>query len=335
LTIQMSERVPSLSLREPVSSPGGALRMSGREESGRELHPSEKSLPNYVRIGFEYATGRETPALLKRVIGGAALLDASILAIDDALDNSMYRAGRLCLHRQVGVMPAVLHSVVMSTQALDALSEAMALAGTPVDYQVRIYQVMNSFVQGAYGGAIIELELRKLTDFQPFMLEQYLKMIYAITGLHVKAGVECGQLLGGRMPDETVSRAAEALGVIRQVLDDFDDYFEEHHEPFGDIRGGLNRLPEILFKRMGGSRDQVMRALDAGRTEEARELVLNERVRREMYEFCMAEVAKIRVEGVPLALSSLIGDVGAILAHRTNRRLVEGEGWNSGAEESR
>jgi geranylgeranyl pyrophosphate synthase len=286
------------------------------EESARELHPSEKSLPNYVRIGFEYATGREIPASLKKVIGGASLLDASILTVDDALDDSMYRAGRLCLHRQVGVMPAVLHAVVMSTQAIDALTEAMTLAGTPVDCQVLIYQVMNSFVQDAYGGAILELELRKLTDFHPLMLEHYVRMIHAITGLHVKAGVECGQLLGGRRPDATVSRAAKALGVIRQVLDDFDDYFDEHHEPFGDIKGGLNRLPEILFKRMGGSRDQVLRALEAGRTEEARALVLNDKVRGEMHEFCVAETSKIRVEGVPLALSSLVGDIGAILSRR-------------------
>ncbi|WP_224249052.1 polyprenyl synthetase family protein [Hyalangium gracile] len=282
----------------------------------RELHPSEKSLPNYVRIGFEHATGRVIPASLEAVLRGASLLDASILTVDDALDDSMYRAGRLCLHRQVGVMPAVLHAVVMSTQALDAFTEAMTLAGTPVDCQVRIYQVLNSFVQGAYGGAILELELKKLTDFQPLMLEQYLRMIHAITGLHVKAGVECGQLLGGRQPDPVVSQAAEALGVIRQVLDDFDDYFDEHHEPFGDLKAGLNRFPELLFKRMGGSREQVLRALEAGRPQEARALVLNEQVRREMYEFCMEETSRIRVEGVPPALISLVGDIGAILSRR-------------------
>jgi geranylgeranyl pyrophosphate synthase len=290
--------------------------MSGGETSVRELHPSEKSLPNYVRVGFEYATGREIPASLQVALRGAALMDASILTIDDALDDSMYRAGRLCLHRQVGVMPAVLHAVVMKTQAFDALAEAMTLAGTPADYQARIYQVMNAFVQGAYGGAILELELRKLTDFQPLMLELYVRMIHAITGLHVQAGVECGQLLGGRLPDATVSRAAKALGVIRQVLDDFDDYFDEHHEPFGDLKGGLNRFPEILFKRMGGSRDKALRALEAGRTGEVRALVLNEQVRGEMYAFCMAEMSKIRVEGVPLALRSLVGDVEAILSRR-------------------
>ena len=41
-------------------------------------------------------------------------------------------------------------------------------------------------------------------------------------------------------------QACQSAGRIRQIVDDFEDYYSEHHEPFGDFLQGKNRLPESI-----------------------------------------------------------------------------------------
>lgn len=80
------------------------------------------------------------------------------------------------------------------------------------------------------------------------------------------------------------------MGIIRQICDDFDDYFNFHHEPFGDFISSNNRLPELLFKKNNGNRLQVLELLQKNDLKKARDLVLNDKVRYELYQFCKKEL---------------------------------------------
>lgn len=111
-------------------------------------------------------------------------------------------------------------------------------------------------------------------------------MIRLFTGGHMKFGLEIGQLLQNKKIDSNLSKIFERLGKIRQIVDDFEDYFPEHHEPFGDFIAESNRLPELIFKKNKGDRKKVLELIKRNEFNKARQLVLSEKVRNEMYSFC-------------------------------------------------
>jgi Polyprenyl synthetase len=131
---------------------------------------------------------------------------------------------------------------------------------TPPHLRLQLYQAINAFAEDMYTGQRLDLHAREDNGYQPSMIDRYRRVVFLITGSRVRLGFDCGQLLAGQAPNAAFGRAGCAVGVVRQVLVDFDYYFDEHHEPFGDCLGGLNRLPELLFKRNGGVRAEVVRA---------------------------------------------------------------------------
>jgi len=120
-------------------------------------------------------------------------------------------------------------------------------------------------------------------------LKNYFKMITLFTGGHIKYSIEIGQLLANKEPDHSISVAAVSLGIIRQIIDDFNDYFKRHHEPFGDFLSESNRLPEILFKKFGGSRKKALNLLEKGSVDDFLLMVLNKKVREEIVKYCDRE----------------------------------------------
>lgn len=301
--------------------PGASQRQPAPAESAwpkrdAQIHPFEKSLPNYVRIGFEYAAGAPIPDEALTGLFDLSLLDTSVLVIDDILDGSRSRAGRPSLHRDRGVNSAIVEAMLMASESVEAFGAVADAVGTPVPYRLRIHELVNRYLSDMYHGQRLDLEARLDADDGEATMQRYTEIISLITASHVRFGLECGQSLAGARPDPQISRAAEALGRMRQMLDDFHDYFDDHHEPFGDFKNALNRLPEILFKRAGGSRDTVMRALAAGRTEEARDLVLTAATREAIHSRCAAELAVVTQARPTLDLTPLAEDIRPVLSRR-------------------
>jgi geranylgeranyl pyrophosphate synthase len=281
-----------------------------------EIHPFGKSLPNYIRIGYEYAARRPLPDDLLTRLHDVSLLDTSVLVIDDILDSSRERAGRPCLHRERGVNTAIVEAMLMSSRSITALGDVAEGLGTAPEHLLRIHQLANAYTEDMYTGQRLDLAARQDPGFGDPVVERYQQIISLITSSHVCLGFAWGQLLADRAPDPALDRAGRSVGLVRQMLDDFHDYFDDHHEPFGDFKGGLNRLPEILFKQAGGIRADVLAALAQGRTTTARELVLTERTRTLIYDRCAAQLSALVQVDAPVDLFGLAGDIGPVLSRR-------------------
>jgi geranylgeranyl pyrophosphate synthase len=182
--------------------------------------------------------------------------------------------------------------MLLQAEATRVLSQIAAAIQTPAIRESQLHVLTADYIQAMYTGQGLDLAARRDRAFEPWMLDRYRAIVVNITGSHVRFGLECGQLLAGYDPDTELSSAAEAIGIVRQVRDDFDDYFDDHHEPFGDFVGGLNRLPELLFKQEGGNRDDVTRLLALGKHGDARQAVLTDGIRRKIHAYCEAELSR-------------------------------------------
>ena len=75
-----------------------------------------------------------------------------------------------------------------------------------------------------------------------------------------------------------------------------------------------NRLPEIVFKMNGGKREDVESFLLKKEYNKARELILNKKVRKELYNFCKIELEKIKKIETSFNYIGIIEDFERILS---------------------
>ena len=129
----------------------------------------------------------------------------------------------------------------------------------------------------------------------------------------MKFPLEIWQILANKEVDENLSKIAISLGIIRQICDDFDDYFPVHHEPFGDFLSHSNRLPEIIFKLWWWNVEEVEAFIIQGGYDEARNLVLSEKNKTRLYDYCYEEMAKVRSWKTSFGYSEMIEDFSRIL----------------------
>ncbi|GHH32307.1 polyprenyl synthetase family protein [Lentzea cavernae] len=277
------------------------------------LHPYDKSLARYVRIGYLFAAGETLPAEADDEVSAVSQSDTSMLVIDDILDDSASRAGKPALHVSQGIKAAIVEAMLLHAAAVDGIRRAAERLGTPDWARARIYLRFNDYLSEMYHAQSLDLAARDDHGFEPWMLERYEKIIAGVTASHVTTGLECGQLLAGAEPNPDLTRAGSAIGMVRQVRDDVDDYFDDHHEPFGDFTGGLNRLPELVFKRHHGDREKVLELLAAGMTREARDLVLTYEARQEIYGYCQSIRTAVPVGEAASFLQPLESDLTGIL----------------------
>jgi len=138
-------------------------------------------------------------------------------------------------------------------------------------------------MRGIYEGQKIDKDLEETETITTETLDKYFLMTKKFTGGHIRYGLEIGQLLAGKVPDKDVSLIAELLGINRQIVDDFEDYFKAHHHPFGDIKRGAKRIPEIFFTLQGGNRMAVLEKIEKKDFAGVIDLVLTKKVRNSLY----------------------------------------------------
>jgi geranylgeranyl pyrophosphate synthase len=278
-----------------------------------ELRRHRSALTAYIHQGYRHATGHPMPPDARTLVEQAAGLDTSMLIIDDLLDESRERAGRPCHFRIVGTKQAIVDAAIVRAQAIDSLSLVMHALATPVPQRLGVMERVHRLEHSLYTGQRLDLEARGEPGFRRGMLNRYFRMTRLFTTARVLIGLEIGQLLSGRPPDRALSTVADAVGMIVRIREDFDDYFDLHHEPFGDFRAEANRLPELLFKQSGGNRASVLAELDAGKLEAARALVLTAEVRRALRDRCLAEHDRITAAEPAFETGALIRDIERFL----------------------
>jgi geranylgeranyl pyrophosphate synthase len=297
----------------PLATPATERSAGVESLPAHRIHPYEKSFGYYVRLGYAIAAGATVPAAGDGALERTSSLDTAILIIDDIIDESEGRAGRPCLYREVGIKDALARAMVIQCDAFTALLQAMDLLGTPMSGRVGALERFNELHRCIYLGQQLDLAARRQSAFHPELIDRYFELIVYATSSHVRTGLETGQLIAGRQPDPIISAVADEIGMIRQICDDFNDYFPDHHEPFGDLIAGLNRLPELLFLKAGGRRDVVLQLLDQGLTDEARSMVLNPGVRAELHRYCECKMHTMRQLSAPFDYAELVEDIELIL----------------------
>lgn len=227
-------------------------------------------------------------------------IDTSIIKIDDILDNEQYRNNEKCIHLVDGIDKTIINARLDEINGVHNLTNLIELRKCFPLFSYEILKVFNNeYMRGIYEGQKIDKELEETTDIEPEMINTYFLMARKFTGGHIRYGLEIGQLLAGKMPDEDVSKIAEVLGINRQIVDDFEDYFKAHHYPFGDIKRGAKRIPEILFTLEKGNRDIVLAQIEKKDFDGVIVTVLNEKVRNSLYQYCKDNLevcAKINTE---------------------------------------
>lgn len=278
-----------------------------------KLQPIKKSFESYIKLGYEYNNkymSRKQLSILKEI----SSIDDAVLIMDDIFDKSKYRNGKICLYRKIGIQGAILNAEILKAKAIEALIELMKVSKISNENKIKILEKINEFFKNIYLGERIDLRLGNTKKYSPVLLKKYFEMIKLFTGGHIKFGLEIGQLLQNKKIDKKLSKISEHLGVIRQIVDDFNDYFKSHHEIFGDFIGESNRLPELLFKKFKGNRKKALRFVENKEYERAREVILTKEVRKKLFNYCKSELNECNRIKVNFNYNILIEDFEKILS---------------------
>jgi len=257
------------------------------------LQPTRKSFGNYIKIGYEFASHKKVNKDLKRLFDMITVIDDSVLIMDDILDKSELRNGTPCFYKIHGTQKAIITAKFQECEAINALMQLAVVLKTKEQYVHKILKTFNEFLMQVYTGQKIDYELSKINNYAPEILKKYFEMIRIFTGGHIKYSIRIGHLLANEDVNPEIDKIADSIGIIRQICDDYNDYFEQHHEPCGDFKIGCNRLPEILFKKQNGNRKKVVSLISKREFSKVREIVLTSETRKIMHECCKKEYKKV------------------------------------------
>jgi geranylgeranyl pyrophosphate synthase len=249
--------------------------------------PKNKSFERYIQIGYEFASGKSLSQKEMSLLQKISDIDTSIIKIDDMLDNEQYRNNEKCVYLIDGIEKTIINARLDEINGVQALTKLIEFRKCFPLFSYEILKVFNNnYMRGIYEGQSIDKELEDTNEITPDMIDRYLLMTRKFTGGHIRYGLEIGQLLAGKIPDKNISKIGEVMGINRQIVDDFEDYFKAHHYPFGDIKRGAKRLPEILFTLQGGDRNIVLNQIAKKDFSGVIESVLNKEVRSSLYRYC-------------------------------------------------
>lgn len=278
------------------------------------LQPTRRSFENYLRLGYEYSSGKRLKNNELKILKKVQEIDEAVLIIDDILDSSKLRNGNPCLYLRKGIPQAIVQAELHKLNSIESIAKLMNLLKTQEHYKRQVQERLNEFFKSVYSGEELNLGMTGSKKSTNLLTKEYFKMVKLFTGGHIRYSLEIGQLIANNIPEKTLSKVAEHAGVIRQIVDDFNDYYNEHHEPFGDFINNENRLPEILFTKFKGCRGVVVKRIKKKRFAEARVLVLNKNVRDGLYQICKREHGKIKNIKIKFDKSSLVEDYMKILS---------------------
>lgn len=258
------------------------------------LQPKKKSFAYYIQQWYEYALWEKiSDSTFFEKLEHIYDIDNSILIIDDILDKSEERNWKPSLYKEIGIEKAIIEANLKYTNAISYLLELGKICKISAHNQIEIIKKIYLFVHQIYQGQKIDQMLPTLSSIDK-KKKKYFEMITLFTWGHIKFWLEIWQLLANKIPNESISKIADSLWIIRQIYDDFSDYFPSHHEMFWDFANWNNRLPEILFLENNWVREEVLWYIKDWNENKVREIVLNKRSRELLFDYCEQEEQKIK-----------------------------------------
>ena len=191
------------------------LNLDGDSTSKGLSH--SKRLRGFLCIAFSDIENKEVYERALRYAAGVELFHSATLAIDDILDNSQYRCGRIALWRKLGIPLAFYISSYL----------VMLASGLLKNEKLDIYG-MNyiGFVK-----SIISGEYRDINISKPFKFNQeYINMVYRKTGDLIYLSCVLG-LIAGR---KEVYRIEGYVKLLKELC----YRFALHHQILDDIEDG-------------------------------------------------------------------------------------------------
>jgi geranylgeranyl pyrophosphate synthase len=184
---------------------------------------------------------------------------------------------------------------------------------TTWDNQLLVLKLVYEYFWRIYHWEKIGLDLASIAQVNDDSVEKYFKMVRLFTWWHIDYFLRIWQLIANKKVDSMLIDISTSLGIIRQICDDFDDYFPWHHEPFWDFMTQSNRLPEIAFTILWGDREEVETMILWKRFDSARSLILSSKVKEQLYEYCKLEHQKIKQINTTFDYESLLENYEKIL----------------------
>jgi geranylgeranyl pyrophosphate synthase len=175
--------------------------------------------------------------------------DVAILMLDDIKDHSKIREGKPCFYLVHGIDKTKKEAKILQSKAfqvLNSICDQRKLGFvSKIHAQLLLYRLHSVIKHGQRIDSYLEYQQK----IQISLISKYDTMVKLFTGGHVKYGFSLGYLLSGKNPEyrDVVIYIGERIGIIRQIIDDINDYKQEHHEPLGDLINRKKRIPELMF----------------------------------------------------------------------------------------
>jgi geranylgeranyl pyrophosphate synthase len=142
-----------------------------------KLQPNRKSLGNYIRLGFEYASGKNFGKNSLSALEKINLIDDAVLIIDDILDNSKIRNGKPCLYIQEGIQSAIIKAELNNVKAVENLIKVMKINRTKDSFQKKVLEKFFELLKNIYLGQKLDLELYKFRGSNKDVFKNYTLII--------------------------------------------------------------------------------------------------------------------------------------------------------------
>ena len=276
--------------------------------------PRKKSFEFYIQTWYEFASWEKMQDKEMKFLEKISDIDTSIIKIDDILDDEEYRNWKKCIHLIDGVNTTIINAKLDEISWIKWLTELIDFKNIFPEFGYKILKkISTEYMYWIYKWQEIDSELENTDMIDSTTLEKYLKMSEMFTWWHIRYWLEIWQLLANKEPDKNISLVALQLWIIRQIVDDFEDYFKAHHNPFWDIRQWRKRLPEIIFILNNGDRDDILRYIKEKDFIKVINEVLSISNRRKMYNMIKSYLEIIKSIDTDLNVQKILVDYHQIL----------------------
>ena len=203
----------------------------------------------FVRLGCEALGGDWKKAL--PAMAGAELMDFSVLAIDDILDEALRRMERPTVYRKWDTKTAVIASFILNSLATVAFTDIEKKGSISYQKILEAVSVLSRAHQQIYIGQYLDTKYETL-NFDQVTTRMYLRMITYTTGVQISACISIGGILAKGKEEQIRALKDYGLytGMIFQIRDDLIDYVSNEtltRKPsFGDFIRQKKRIPLLL-----------------------------------------------------------------------------------------
>ncbi len=246
-----------------------------------EVSGFQKTIMDAMNYSVEAGGKRLRPMLMEetfRLFGGEGSLVQPFMAAmemihtyslvhDDlpAMDNDMYRRGKLTTHAKYGEAMAILAGDALLNYAFETASQAFDQAKTIEEYKrvAKALQILSrrAGIYGMIGGQVVDVEAEKK---QEEIDRARLDFIYELkTGALLEASMEIGAVLAGASEEalSVITEVASKTGLAFQIMDDILDVTstqEELGKPIGsDARN--EKVTYVTYEGLEKSQEDVER----------------------------------------------------------------------------